>query len=194
MLNLSNVQKPDFGLIINSYKSLAISLNLKTFSSPLSKLFSTRSRPPFYLPMVITATCANHMRTNLLSNPNKKPVIKFYPSSSLLFTSSPFFFLNYITALPRGLSDSIRSSKSVPKIRNFTVFPDSDAIKALFFRYINRQKSLAQSRKSFYRAFLKRRSYRSTKLLKSNIHLSYLNNNDNVYSNKLAKTPVRTTK
>ena len=194
VLNLSNVQKPDFGLLINSYKSLATSLNLKTFSSPLRKLFSTRPQPSFYLPMVITAMRANHLRTNLLSNPNKKPVIKFYPSSSLLFTSSPFFFLNYITALPRGLSDSIRSSKSVPKTRNFTVFPDSDAIKALFFRYINRQKSLAQSRKSFYRAFLKRRSYRSTKLLKSNIHLSYLNNNDNVYSNKLAKTSVRTTK
>ena len=191
-LTFVHTQKFDSDLLIDLYRSLSTLLAFQTFSSIFNNTVRATyaTKLPQLLPRILLApTTAN---TPFLINSNKKPTLRFSPDSSLFFVTSPFFFLNYITALPNGLSDSIRSTKLTSRLRNFTVFPDSDSVKALFFRYVNRQKALAQSRKSFYRAFVKRRSYRATKLLKSNIRLFDVNSRG--YSNKLIKGKTKTTK
>ena len=187
----SNSQSLNFGINIGAYRSLATLLTLQTFLTPFHKIPSSYHSASRYAPLSGIVLTPNSSSTLRLLNSDKRPVMRFHPNNSFFFVTSPFFFLNYIAALPVGLSDSLRSPKLITKTRSFTVFPDSDSIKALFFRYVNRQKSLAQSRKSFYRAFSKRRPYRSTKLLKSNVRLFNINNKG--YSDKFTKTSVRTT-
>lgn len=192
LLTPFNFQKPDFGPKIEWYRSLSTSLIFKTFSAPFSKTSCFTRKPLQYAFMVGTILMPNHVRALRLRSSNKKPSIRFYPNNSIFFVASPFFFLNYLLVSPKVLSDSLRSLKAISRPKHFTVFPDSDSVKALFFRYVNRQKLLAQSRKSFYRTFFKRRSYRSTKLLKSNVRLYDATNKG--YPNRFTKTSVRTTK
>ena len=192
LLTSFKFQKPDFEPRIGQYRSLVTSLIFKTFSSPFSKTSSSNSTSFQHASLSGTILIPNHVRVPRLRNYTKKPSIRFYPNNSLFFVTSPFFFLNYIVAAPKGLSDSLRSPKATSRTKNFTVFPDSDSVKALFFRYVNRQKLLAQSRKLFYRTFFKRRPYRSTKLLKSNVRPHDVNNKG--HSDKFTKTSVRTTK
>ena len=150
-----------------SYKHLLSSVKLSSFLRVFADRHSMFSQPTSWdFRFILNAPLPN---TFFLSDRLKKPTLWFQPDNSFLFTTSPFFFLHYIISVPKGLSDTSQVLKSTSQSKQFTVFPDSDAIKASVFRYVNRQKSLLQSRRHFYKSFAKRHLYRPTRLLKSNL-------------------------
>ena len=154
--------------IVNvGYNYLLTSSKLSSFLNPVYKSPSSSSRLTSWdFSYVLSSPLPRQV---FLFNRSEKLSLQFRPDHSFLFTTSPFFFLNYIISIPKNLSDTSQVLKSGHRAKQFTVFPDSDAIKASFFRYVNRQKSLLQSRKHFYKSFASRHRYKPTRLLKSNL-------------------------
>lgn len=86
---------------------------------------------------------------SFLITPYRRLRFSFTPSAGFRFLASPFYYLNFISSPLPGSTDLLKSLPSSTLKPSYTIFPDSDSIKALFFRRLNRQRLLFQARKSF---------------------------------------------
>ena len=138
---------PAYQFIKSTYAK-AISKNLTLGNRYLVSSKKSIIPTPYTHFSYLTGVSANKDQSFLIT-PYRRLRFSFAPSAGFRFLASPFYYLNFMCAPLPGSTDLLKSLPSSTLKPSYTIFPDSDSIKALFFRRLNRQRLLFQARKSF---------------------------------------------